>query len=400
MLDHVSIKQRAYPSEGVQTDTLLRHLNHARFVYNIGLEQRKLNDKTQRARGVKVTAPSQQRELTEARAEFDWLREGSTVVQQGALRDLDVAFANFFAGRAKFPRFRRRGESETFVIRDLSLKRYNRKWAAVLVPKAGWLKFRVTHAWADVQAGTSARVSRKHGQWFVSITTPPRAKRTGGSGAVGLDRGVAVSAVTSDGEAFMAPALTQGEQARWLKLERQMARCERRSARRDKTRGDLGALRRKLNERRRDWVEQSTTRIANTYAVAAIEDLNVKGMVAKPSPKPDPNNDGAYLPNGAAAKSGLARAIQASQWGKFAQRLSDKMNVVKVPAAFTSQCCHECGHIAKENRESQAVFLCQRCGHTANADVNAAKNIRDVAVCGGTLREWAKAQADANLQTA
>ncbi len=91
---------------------------------------------------------------------------------------------------------------------------------------------------------------------------------------------------------------------------------------------------------------------------------------------------------------------QASQWGRFAQRLSDKMHVVKVPAAYTSQCCHECGHIAQENRESQAEFLCKRCGHTANADVNAAKNIRELAVCGGTLREWAKAKADANLQTA
>lgn len=398
MIDHVSIKQRAYPVKGSQTDTLLMHFNHARFVYNVGLEQRKLNDKTQRTRGIKVTAASQQRELTEARHEFGWLREGSTVVQQGALRDLDSAFSNFFAGRAKFPRFRRRGESETLVIRDLSVKRYNRKWAAVLVPKAGWLKFRLTRAWSDVQSGTSARVSRKHGQWFVSITTPPRAKRAGGSGAVGLDRGVAVSVMSSDGEAFTAPTLTQGEQARWLKLERQLAWCEKRSRRRDKVRGELGALRRVLNNRRRDWVEQSTTRLAETYSVAGVEALNIAAMVAKPEPRTD--GAGGFLPNGAAAKSGLARAIQASQWGRFAQRLSDKMHVVKVPAAYTSQCCHECGHIAQENRESQAEFLCKRCGHTANADVNAAKNIRELAVCGGTLREWAKARADANLQTA
>lgn len=394
----MSLKQRAYPEPGVQTDALLMHCNHARYIYNLGLEQRKLNDKTQRARGIRVNAVTQQRELTEARKEFDWLREGSTVVQQGALRDLDTAFKNFFAGHAGFPKYRRRGAHNSFVIRDMSVRRYNRKWAAILVPKAGWLKFRLTRAWHEVESGTSARVSLKHGQWFVSITTPPKPKREGGHGAVGLDRGVAVSVMSSESEMFNAPSLTDGERKRWLALERQLSRCEKQSARRVQTRDRLGALRRRLNNRRSDWVEKSTTHLANTYALAGIEDLNIKGMVRKPAPKPD--GQGGFLPNGAAGKSGLARAIHASCWGRFAQRLSDKMEAVKVPAAFTSQCCHECGHIAPENRESQAVFRCKRCGHTASADVNAAKNIRELAVCGGTLREWAKARADANLQGA
>lgn len=379
---------------------LTTHLSHARYVYNIGLEQRKMADKTQRLRGVKVTASTQQRELTEARSAFEWLREGSTVVQQGALRDLDRAFVNFFQGRAKFPRFRSRNAHNSLVVRDFKVIRYSRKWAAILVPKVGWLKFRLTYAWSEIVNGSSARVSLKHGQWSVSITTPPREKRSGGSGAVGIDRGVAVSAMTSDGEAMYAPTLTESEQKRWLKLERQLALCDRRSERRRRTRERLGSLRRRLNNRRQDWIEQSTTRLANGYSLAAIEVLNIRGMVKRPAPKADPDIDGAYLRNGSASKSGLARAIHASQWGRFAQRLSDKMDVVAVPAAYTSQCCHECGHIAMENRESQAVFRCQRCGHTANADVNAAQNIRDIAVCGGTLREWAKARADANLQRA
>lgn len=204
--------------------------------------------------------------------------------------------------------------------------------------------------------------------------------------------------MTSDGEAFHAPGLTFGEQTRWLKLERQLARCAKKSHRRDRIRDRLGGLRWKLNNRRRDWAEKSTTRLAETYAVAGVENLNISAMVKKPEPIPD--STGGFLLNGAAAKSGLVRAIRASQWGKFAQRLSDKMDVVKVPPAFTSQCCHECGHISTGNRESQAAFRCKRCGHMDNADVNAAKNIRELAVCGGTLREWAKARADANLQTA
>lgn len=397
MIDHVSLKQRAYPELGAQTDTLLTHISHARFVYNIGLEQRKMLDKVTRNRGVKLSSADQMRQLTKARREFDWLREGSAVVQQGALRDLDRAFQNFFSGHAKFPRFRRRGDGGTVIVRDVALRRLNRRWAEILVPKAGWLKFRVTYVWSEVSAATSARVSFKNGKWHVSLTTPPRAKRTGGTGVVGLDRGVAVSVMSSDGEMFHAPSLTTGEQERFLSLERRLAKTSKKSRRRERTRGKLGALRDTLNNRRRDWVEKSTTRLAETYAAASVEDLRIKNMVKKPTPKPD--GDGGFLPNGAAAKSGLARAIHASQWGKFVQRLTDKMEVVKVPAANTSRRCHECGHIATENRESQAEFRCVKCGHTANADVNAAKNIRDLAVCGGTRRERAKPSGDANSQT-
>lgn len=377
-------------------DILLRHISHARFVYNVGLEQRKMLDETTRNRGVRLSCIDQTKQLTQARAEYEWLREGSAVVQQGALRDLDRAFQNFFAGRARFPQFRRRGHGGTVPVRDMRLRRLNRKWAEILVPKAGWLRFRITYAWSDIIKATSARVSLRNGKWHVALTTPPRAKRTGGTGVVGIDRGVAVSVMTSDGEALNAPSLTAGEQARFLSLERRYARTSKGSRRREQTRAKMATLRGTLNDRRRDWMEQETTRLAETYATAAVENLRIKNMVAKPAPKPD--GEGGYLPNGAAAKSGLARAIQASQWGEFAQRLADKMDVVKVPAANTSRRCHECGHIAAENRESQAEFRCVDCGHTANADVNAAKNIRDLAVCGGTRREWAKPSGDANLQ--
>lgn len=117
----MSVKQRAYPETGTQTDVLNLHFSHARFVYNLALEQRKLNDRTHREHGVRVNVVTQSRELTEARTEFDWLREGSTVVQQGALRDLDRAFANFFAKRAGYPKFKRRGAGESFVVRDVRL---------------------------------------------------------------------------------------------------------------------------------------------------------------------------------------------------------------------------------------------------------------------------------------
>ena len=79
-------------------------------------------------------------------------------------------------------------------------------------------------------------------------------------------------------------------------------------------------------------------------------------------------------------EAGLNRSILSNNWSRLMKRLDDKMdanggNLVIVPAAYTSQTCHKCGHVAKENRDSQAVFKCVECGYKANADVNAAKNI-------------------------
>lgn len=118
-----------------------------------------------------------------------------------------------------------------------------------------------------------------------------------------------------------------------------------------------------------------------------IENLNIRGMVQRPAPKPDPDHPGMFAPNNARAKAALNRMILASQWGKIEQRLIDKsanatspVSVVRVPAHHTSQTCHACGHVAADNRESQAVFVCVACGYTANADINAAENILDRAL--------------------
>ena len=121
-----------------------------------------------------------------------------------------------------------------------------------------------------------------------------------------------------------------------------------------------------------------------------MEDLDIQAMTRKPKPKPDPAKPGQYLHNGAKAKAGLDRSILSNCWGHTLKRLNDKTaanggKVVIVPAAYTSQTCHKCGHVAKGNRESQAVFHCVECGYRANADVNAAENIlsRALAKTGG-----------------
>ncbi|XKH58320.1 transposase (plasmid) [Citricoccus nitrophenolicus] len=377
----MSLKQRLYPDPS-QVDGLLVHLGHARLLYNLGLEQRSAWNRSARERATTTglkgpNLASQCRQLTQLRQEIDWLRAGSTVIQQGALRDLDRAFTNFFEGRTRYPRPRRKNDSKQgFTVRDLTLARINRKWATVMVPKVGPVRFRLSYPWHQTQAATSARITRHNGTWHVALTTPPKEKTPAGTGTmVGIDVGVANTLATSDGAFHHAPGLREGEQSRFLALQRRLSRQTKGSQRRARTLTQLAGMRRRLENRSTDWIEQTTTTLARTHDLAAVEDLRITNMVRRPAPKPDPETPGVYLPNRARAKAGLNKAILASCWGRFTTRLDHKMDVVRVDPRNTSRHCPECGHTGKGNRESQAVFACTQCGHQAHADTNAAINI-------------------------
>ena len=213
-----------------------------------------------------------------------------------------------------------------------------------------------------------------------------------GNGEVGLDRGCVHTLTSSDGTFMDMPKPSKAELKRLKYLQRKMARQDRVneakggrtakfvSKRRQKTLSEFNALNSRIIRRRNDWIEKTTTTLAKANILIAMEDRNVQAMTKRPKPKPDPAKPGQYLHNGAKAKAGLNRSILSNNWSRLMKRLKDKMdanggNLVIVPAAYTSQTCHKCGHVAKGNRDSQAVFHCVRCGYEANADVNAAMNI-------------------------
>ncbi|OFA33765.1 transposase [Bifidobacterium adolescentis] len=212
------------------------------------------------------------------------------------------------------------------------------------------------------------------------------------AGEVGIDRGCVHTLALSDGTFMDMPKPSKAELKRLKYLQRQMSRQDRTnearggrtakfaSKRRQRTLTEFNTLQGRIIRRRNDWIEKTTTKLAQENVLVAMEDLDVKAMTKRPKPRPDPDNPGRYLHNGAKAKAGLDRSILGSNWSRLRKRLKDKMDtnggrLVIVPAAYTSQACHECGHVAKGNRESQAVFHCVKCGYEANADTNAAMNI-------------------------
>jgi len=231
----------------------------------------------------------------------------------------------------------------------------------------------------------SATLSKEGRHWYLSLLVndgiEAPAGHAGPDTAVGVDRGVAVAVATSDGELIDRAFVTEGERRRALALQRKLSRTAKGSANRNKARAALAELRARERCRRQDFCQKTAHQLAEGNALVVLEKLQAKNMTRRAQPVPDPSNPGGFLPNGAAAKSGLNRAILSKGWYRFEQALTSVSRytgttVVKVPAVFTSQRCSACGHVDPKSRESQAVFRCTHCSRPAeHADVNAAKNI-------------------------
>jgi transposase len=358
-----------------QEAVLRNHCAHARFTWNLAVEQHA------HWRPGRASGPSyleQCRQLTQARAEHLWLAAGSSIVQQQALRDFAQARAAFFDPHnpARRPTWRRAGRDEGFRIvgkrgGQWDVRRLSRHVGEVRVPKAGWIRFR----WSRTipEGAKSYRVTMdRTGRWHVAFAAIPAPVPAPGNGqVVGVDRGVAVSAALSSGELLRVPGLTGPEHRRLRRLERKLARARRGSTRRKRVRLAIARLKARETDRRKDWAEKTSTDLARRFDLIRVEKLNITAMTR--SARGTTAGPGRNV----AQKAGLNRGILRSGWGLLVRRLADKApgRMEKVSSAFTSQRCSACGHIAAESRESQALFACVACSFACHADVNAARNI-------------------------
>lgn len=365
------------------------HAAHDRFLRNLVVEQYEFCFRYRPWKtGKRQAWPSitDTRELAELRAEAPWLAEGSSAVQQQALRVTRKAYENWWSGRAGRPKFKSKyehrygfqvaGAGYNFVV-----SRLDRKWGQVKLPKlATPVRFRVTRPWNQIEAARSVRVTcNPAGQWHVSFPSPQPELVTVETGAVvGIDRGVTNTIATSDGTFAHIPTLTVKEQEKFIRLSRTMSRRQRGSGRYEKARIQRAKIIQRLNNRRTDWLEQTTTSLVQTHDLIVLERLPIRNMVR--SAKGTVDKPGRNV----RAKAGLNRAIHAQRWGEFADRLHQKAEaattpkqILVVPAVNTSLECSNCGHTEKQNRKSQADFSCTNCGHTQHADVDAAIVVRD-----------------------
>jgi putative transposase len=340
-------------------------------VWNLAVEQQQHWQPGRQAPGYH----EQCAQLTAARAEYDWLAAGSQTVQQQALRDFAQAMRNFFNGTHRRPTWRKTATHEGFRQVGFKLRhirRLSRRYGQVWIPKVGWVRFRWTRTIVDTVKSYRVTLDRC-GRWHIAFAVIPEPIAGPHDGSVvGVDRGVAVSVALSSGDLLCVPGLSVGQTERVRRLQQRLARARRGSHRRARTKLAIARLRARETDRRRDWVEKTTTEVARRFDTIRVEDLDVRAMTR--SARGSRECPGINV----AQKRGLNREISRQGWGLLVARLKHKAawRLEFVPAAYTSQRCSHCGHVAPENRKSQAVFQCVACGAgPCNADVNAARNI-------------------------
>jgi putative transposase len=195
---------------------------------------------------------------------------------------------------------------------------------------------------------------------------------------VGIDMGVASFLATSDGARIPNQRHLTAVSGELAAAQRALARKKRGSNRRRQAAMKAARLHAKVRRQRLDHAHKTALTLIRGHDLVVHEKLQVPNMTRRPRPRPDGN--GGYEPNGVAAKSGLNKSILDAGWGMFLRILSAKAEsagrtVIAVDPRRTSQRCAQCGHTEARNRASQAEFRCLACGHHANADVNAAINI-------------------------
>ncbi|MFE7245932.1 RNA-guided endonuclease InsQ/TnpB family protein [Streptomyces sp. NPDC057580] len=358
-------------------------------LYNGALQERR--DAYRHTSKTTVRYGQQSAQLKDIRA-FDPERQGrwSFSSQQATLRRLDKAMQVFFrrvkAGRAPgYPRFR---SGKRFDTVDFPKDGDGCRWDSTphdpvtRVRLQGVGHVRVHQHRPVVGKVKTISVKREGRRWYVILTAdqeqPEPLPATGSM--VGIDLGIANFLADSNGEFVPNPRHGRKAAAKLEAAQQALARCKRGSKRRRKAVETVARLHRKVRRQRLDHAHKTALNLVRDHDFIAHEDLKIRTMSKAPEPKPDPDQPGSFLPNGAAAKAGLNRSISDAGWGMFLTILNAKAEcagreVMGVDPRNTSRRCPQCGHTAKENRPTQETFHCVACGHTAHADTVGALNV-------------------------
>ena len=350
-----------------------RFAGSCRFVYNKALAMQKENHE---AGNKFIGYVAMAKHLTGWRngAETPWLKDAPCHPLQHALKDLEKAYKNFFEKRADFPKFKRKGSGDAFRYPDSKQIKLDQRTDRIFLPKLGWLRYRNSReVLGEVRNVT---VSQSGGKWFASIQTQREVEQPlpTATTAIGIDVGIARFATMSDGS-FVAPLNSfKKHQQRLARYQRRMSRKTKFSSNWKKAKAKVQRIHTGIANARKDFLHKTTTTISQNHALVCIEDLQVRNM--SKSSKGNSEQHGKKV----AQKSGLNRSILDQGWGEFRRQLDYKVSwnggmLLAVPPHNTSRTCPCCGHVSKDNRLTQAKFLCVDCGYENNADVVGAINV-------------------------
>lgn len=358
---------------GEQQRDMRRFSGSCRFIYNKALALQKESYEAGNKFISYVTMASHL-PIWKRDPSFSWLKDAPSQALQHALKDLDKAYRNFFGKRTDFPRFKRKGSSDSFRYPDPKQINLDQNNSRIYLPKLGWLRYRKSRM--ALGALRNVTVSQSGGKWFVSIQTQREVEVpvSPTTSAIGIDVGIARFATMNDAS-YIAPLNSfKMHQQRLARYQRRMSRKVKFSNNWKKAKTKVQSIHKDIANARKDFLHKTTTTISQNHALVCIEDLQVRNMSR--SSKGNSEQHGKRVRQ----KAGLNRAILDQGWGEFRRQLDYKLSwnggiLLAVPPKNTSLTCPCCAHVSKDNRLTQAQFLCIHCGYENNADVVGAINI-------------------------
>jgi putative transposase len=389
MLQKRSFRYRCYPTSA-QASVLARTFGSARFVYNWALRLR-TDAYSQRQERLSYAATSAALTALKQQPEMAWLNEVSSVPTQQALRHLDLAFRNFFEGRAKYPGFHKKHGSQAAEYTTSAFRWDAQTYALTLAKMETPLVIRWSRSLPAGAQPSTVTISRDTaGRYFVSLLVeeeiaplPPMATQ------VGLDLGLYDTVVLDTGEKVGNPKFFTQEENRLAKAQRRLAKKQLGSKNRAKAKQNVARIHARIADRRRDFLHKLSTRIMRENQTICVESLRVKAMVKHPT---------------------LAKAIHDVGWGELLRQLTYKARwygrtLVAIDQWYPSSKRYSaCGHVLGSLPLATRQWICPACGIAHDRDVNAAKNIKAaglaVSACGEAIRPGRVRPSSASLREA
>ena len=354
-----SYKYRIYPNKK-QQELIRKTFGCARYVYNYYLDKRKKLYETDKTTYTYVKCA---KDLTQLKKEFEWLKEVDSVGLQTSLKDLDVAYKNFFSGRSGYPKFKSRKNRHQSYRTSFSHNNIAFMNKHIKLPKLGLVKVRDR----QVPQGRilNATISQEpDGRFYCSLCcTDVSFKQLSKTNQfVGIDLGLVDFAIFSDGIKIENPRFFEKSEKKLAKLQRELSRKSIGSNRWNKARIKVAKLQKHISNQRKDFLQKLTTSIVRKYYIICIEDLDVKSM----------KETELTVRN---------KRVSDVSWSEFRRQLTYKSTwygrtLSAVDRYYpSSQICHHCGRIDGKKAETIRFWVCPKCNLKLDRDINAAINI-------------------------
>jgi putative transposase len=351
-----AFKYRIYPT-AEQRVLLAKSFGCCRFFYNYALNQ---TSKTYKETGKGLNRNQIINLLPELKKEYEWLREAPSQALQQVALDLSSAFLNFFEGRARYPRFKKKQNRQSLRLPQGC----KMEGDYLKLPKFGKVSCRISREpQGQLKSVTVSQTSS--GQYYASCLFDDgkeKPEKSANGKAVGIDLGLTEFAITSDGTKHGNPNYYRKYQRKLARKQKELSRKQKGSNNRRKARIKVARVHEKITRSREDFLHKLSRNLVDENQVIVVENLAVTNMVRN---------------------SKLAKSISDAGWGQFLTMLKYKAEwegktYIEVDRFFpSSKICHHCFNQVESLPLEIRTWQCCRCGTQHDRDINAAKNIRD-----------------------